>query len=165
MIIETGCLFSLEGYLLHPTQRSAEWYIQHINETGPYFANVKMKMKVISEEELQGLIKLCAWMHQPQIVDLCFHLLARKEEVALNCHECLLLITAALERALGNVGCLLYYKISCVRNLNYDTDLYFLIQLFLHGDRKKKVPSLLRDLLSSPELLLLLGASHVSEAI
>jgi hypothetical protein len=39
------------------------------------------------------------------------------------------------------------------------------IQLFLHGDRKKKVPSLLRDLLASPELLLLLGTSQVSNAI
>lgn len=97
-----------DGYLLHPTERSAEWYIQHIKDTGPFFANVKMKMKVISEEELQGLIKHCAWMHQPQIVDLCFDLLTRKEEVALNSHECLLLITAALERALGNVHCLLY---------------------------------------------------------
>jgi hypothetical protein len=95
-----------DGYLHHPTQRSAEWYIQHIKDTEPFFANVKMKMKVISEEELQGLIKLCAWMHQPQTVDLCFDLLTRKEEVALNSHECLLLTTAALERALGNVDSL-----------------------------------------------------------
>jgi hypothetical protein len=45
-------------------------------------------------------------MHQPQTVDLCFDLLTRKEEVALNSHECLLLTTAALERALGNVDSL-----------------------------------------------------------
>lgn len=117
---------SPDGYLHHPTQRSAEWYIQHIKDTEPFFANVKMKMKVISEEELQGLIKLCAWMHQPQTVDLCFDLLTRKEEVALNSHECLLLTTAALERALGNVDSLSFLiyitKSLCVSSFNFKTN-------------------------------------------
>ncbi|KAI9560298.1 hypothetical protein GHT06_014313 [Daphnia sinensis] len=121
--------------LLHPTQRPAEWYSQIIEDVAPFLENVRMIMKVMPEEELKDLMKLCAWMHQPQIIDLCFDLMTRKDEVALNSHECLLLITAALERALGN--------------------------LFLHGDRNKKVPSLFRDLLASRELHVILGISQV----
>ncbi|XP_057365947.1 endoplasmic reticulum membrane-associated RNA degradation protein-like [Daphnia carinata] len=121
--------------LLHPTERNAEWYSQTIDDVAPYLENVRMKMKVMPQEELKGLMKLCAWMHQPQIIYLCFDLLSREDEVALNSHECLLLITAALERALGN--------------------------LFLHGDRNKKVPSLFRDLLASRELHVILGISQV----
>lgn len=128
---------SIRRNLLHPdpTQRNAEWYSQIIEDVAPFLANVRMKIKAMPEEELKGLMKLCAWMHQPKIIHLCFDLLTRKDEVALNCHECLLLITAALERALGN--------------------------LFLHGDRNKKVPSLFRDLLASRELLVILGISQV----
>ena len=70
-------------------------------------------MNTMSEEELHNLVKLCdCWMHQPKIPSLCFKLLAsRKEEKELhhlNSHECLLLITCALERSLGNVDNILY---------------------------------------------------------
>lgn len=100
----------LGGYLLPPTERNGDWYSQHIQDVAPFFFHAQMVMKATSEKELQNLIKLCDWMHQPQVVSLCFSLLTRKEEkeLHLNSHECLLLITAALERALGNVDYILY---------------------------------------------------------
>lgn len=64
----------------------------------------------MSGKEMQELIGLCSWMHQPEVVSHCFHLLTREgEEDPLNSHECLLLITSILERALGNVVFLLEY--------------------------------------------------------
>lgn len=106
----TGLTFLLsDDHLLPPTQRNAEWYSQMIEDVAPYFANIKSKMKVMPEKELKDLMKLCAWMQQPQIIELCFDLLTSKHEVAVNSHECLLLITAALERALGNVYDIFYH--------------------------------------------------------
>lgn len=157
--MQLGFILSDEN-LLHPTQRNAEWYSQIIEDVAPFLENVRMKMKVMPEEELKGLMKLCAWMHQPKIIDLCFDLLTRKDEVALNCHECLLLITAALERALGNVYCIIHYLIADITHIMTHI---LSFKLFLHGDRNKKVPSLFRDLLASRELLVILGISQVNK--
>lgn len=97
-----------DEHLLPPTERCAFWYQQHIQNVAPYFAYAQAKMKSLTDEELKKLTELCGWMHQPQLVSLCFQLLmtnrnANDEDNFLNSHECLLLISAGLERALGNV--------------------------------------------------------------
>ncbi|XP_045034794.1 endoplasmic reticulum membrane-associated RNA degradation protein isoform X1 [Daphnia magna] len=101
----------------------------------PFLQNVRMKMKAYARRGIK-----------------------RKDEVALNCHECLLLITAALERALGNVYCVIHYLIADITHIMTHI---LSFKLFLHGDRNKKVPSLFRDLLASQELLVILGISQV----
>ena len=52
-------------------------------------------------------ISVCSWMHQPEVMLLCHELLYLSPEHAaiddINSYECLLIVTAAMERALGNV--------------------------------------------------------------
>lgn len=90
---------------MHPTQRSENWYCQHIQNVAPLFGLIEEKIETSFQEEIQSLIQLCAWMQQNEVVSLCFSLLQTRkfEKKAIKSHECLLLITAALERALGNV--------------------------------------------------------------
>lgn len=50
-----------------------------------------------------AFIPLCSWMHQAEVVQLCYQLLYSTQQDDINSHECLLIVTAAMERALGNV--------------------------------------------------------------
>jgi len=58
-------------------------------------------MKRLPPELFEILCNCCSWMKQFNTIQLCFHLWKENEELTL--HEGLMLITAALERAIGNV--------------------------------------------------------------
>lgn len=94
---------SLEEFRIPPTNRSSDWYSKHITRVAPIFNHLHTKMKAINEEELHNFLHLCSWMHQPHTIELCFNLLLEPENESLNSLECLLLVTSAIERALGNV--------------------------------------------------------------
>jgi hypothetical protein len=58
-----------------------------------------------TEIEYKKMIELTRWMKQAYTLETCFNLWAnyKKTRSELNIHECVLLLTAALERSLGNV--------------------------------------------------------------
>ena len=141
---------------LPPTLRTERWYRHHTQLLTPFLLSTHTKMFSYTEIEYKKMIELTRWMKQAYTLETCFNLWAsyKKTLSQLNLHECVLLITAALERSLGNV-CFLYLF---VPNIQFN----FFAQLFIYASGgRKPVPSLLRDLLGTEELFQLLGETPV----
>lgn len=114
---------SLEVLLLHPSERSSDWYSSKIHKASPfiaYFSKELCDIHIFSSPDVKELTRLCFWLHQQSAVLSCFELLLQKnsEENNLSYHECLLLITAMLERGLGNVRYMAWFSNSFSCNLS-----------------------------------------------
>lgn len=68
----------------------------------PHLSAIHTEMKKLSDQQALDMVKWCSWMHHPGTIQLCFHMALHQTE-ELVWHECLLLLTASLERSLGNV--------------------------------------------------------------
>jgi hypothetical protein len=91
-----------------PAERTRELFSQQIEDFAPWFALIHNIMNTLAREDgaKDEFTSLCSWMHQPEVIQLCHQLLYSPEHATsddINSHECLLIVTATLERALGNV--------------------------------------------------------------
>ena len=96
-----------DNLALHPTKRSIDWYRQKIHDITPLITYLSCKLEKSRHEDVEQLIAMCSWIHQQTTVETCFMLLlgpnTDQGNNYLYHYECLLLVTAMLERGLGNV--------------------------------------------------------------
>lgn len=108
---------SIESLSLHPMERCANWYNSHLCKAHSLIPYLTKMLEELSVEEVKELVNQCSWLHQQSTIQTCFDLLLQKstkEKDELNAHECLLLVTAMLERGLGNVSLLIEHQILCL---------------------------------------------------
>ena len=110
LLHETASLKPFSNFLFIDAFRNTllqtgEWYTKQIQDFAPCFALIHNIMKDFAMQDgaEDAFIPLCSWMHQPEVVRLCHQLLYSVQQDDINSHECLLIVTAAMERALGNV--------------------------------------------------------------
>lgn len=135
------CFFNADGTLkldvlasmLPAEEKTAEYFEKATLQLAPVFLKCKQNITSINEDHISILLTQLGWMHCHKILVDSFQFLRTQEEHCPKNILVLLLFSAALERALGNV-------------------------FMLKGEQ---CPSMLKDLLLTDELAEILGPSLI----